>query len=164
MYIVYIYYLYCRFVLNIYIYTYIYTVYHSTIRTKKVRFLGLITEVFRERRGASHNYSYAHNYSYRGDQVFLTTYSTGMVNIFLSIETQTICLTLDECIFSKSSWTTPFLAGQLHPSFDFCLVRGSILFCTFRRNDTFVLRENKTNVLTAMISTSASEALIVSST
>ena len=40
----------------------------------------------------------------------------------------------------KSSWTTPFLAGQLHPSFDFCLVRGSILFCTFRRNDTFVLR------------------------
>ena len=51
--------------------------------------------------GASHNYSYAHNYSYRGDQVFLTTYSTGMVNIFLSLETQTICLlTLDECIFS----------------------------------------------------------------
>ena len=78
------------------------TVYHSTIRTKKVRFLGLITEVFRERRGASHNYSYAHNYSYRGDQVFLTTYSTGMVNIFLSLETQTICLlTLDECIFSQ---------------------------------------------------------------
>ena len=31
----------------------------------------------------------------------LTTYSTGMVNIFLSLETQTICLlTLDECIFS----------------------------------------------------------------
>ena len=64
----------------------------------------------------------------------------------------------------KSSWTTPFLAYQLHPSFDFCLVRGSILFCTFRRNDTFVLREIKTNVLTALISTSASEAFIVSST
>ena len=29
----------------------------------------------------------------------------------------------------KSSWTTPFLSGQLHPSFDFCLVRGFILFC-----------------------------------
>ena len=78
------------------------TVNHSPIRTRKMRFLGLITEVFRERRGASHNYSYAHNYSYRGDQVFLTTYSTGMVNIFLSLETQTICLlTLDECIFSQ---------------------------------------------------------------
>ena len=67
-----------------------------------MRFLGLITEVFRERRGASHNYSYSHNFSYGGDQVFFTTYSTGMVNIFLSLETQTICLlTLDECIFSQ---------------------------------------------------------------
>jgi len=92
-----------------------------------------------------------------GTRYFFTTYSTGMVNMFLSLEAQTVCLlTLDECIFfphclqqlqhpslrltGKSSWTPPFLAYQLHPSFDFCLVRGSILFCTFRRNDTFVLR------------------------
>ena len=143
-----------------------------------MRFLGLITEVFRERRGASHNYSYAHNYLYGKDQVFLTTYSTGMVNIFLSLETQTICLlTLDECIFSQlfasTSISTYDREVELNnsiprrpvtPFFDFCQVRGSILFCTFRRNDTFVLRENKTNVLTALISTSASEALIVSST
>jgi hypothetical protein len=47
----------------------------------------------------------------------------------------------------KSSWTTPFLAYQLHPSFDFCLVRWSILFWTSRRNDTFVLRREQDTCL-----------------
>ena len=69
---------------------------------KKCDFWGWSQKYSENGGGASHNYSYAHNYSYRGDQVFLTTYSTGMVNIFLSLETQTICLlTLDECIFSQ---------------------------------------------------------------
>ena len=103
---------------------------------------------------ASHNYSYAHNYSYGGDQVFLTTYSTGMVNIFLFLETQTICLlTLHECIFSplfaSTSISTIDREVELNnsiprrPAAPFCWFLSSlwsILFCTFRRNYTFVFR------------------------